>query len=643
MRNVLLIEPNYRNKYPPIGLMKLGTYHKMIGDNVVFFKGDLKDLIINHIVNLCISKLRKIDSKFNWKSNYFIIREYIKKRNKSILDDLNTNESEYEVLLLNAIIFYKDYYWKKQYLKEPFWDRVCVTTLFTFNWQITINTIEFCKSLVKDENELWVGGVMASVIPEEIKSHTNLRNVHTGLLNKAGVLDDNNIIIDDLPLDYSILDEIEYKYPENEAYYGYTTRGCVRKCKFCAVPVIEPKFNKFISLSDKIRGVDIKYGAKRNLLLLDNNVLASPKFAEIVSDIMNNGFDKKTKYIEPNQLEISINNLNQGINNNAYIRKTITIFNELIDKLKGENKQYIYNLLLNNYLLKPETATIDKINEVYPIISPLYEKHRNRVPKSRYVDFNQGVDARLFTDEKAKLLSQIPIKPLRIAFDSMDYKDDYLEAILKAKKFGIKHFSNYLLYNYEDEPIELYQRLKMNVELCDSHKLDIYSFPMKYHPIFGEYHLNRDYLGKNWNRKFIRAIQVILNATKGKIGKGKSFFYKAFGHDEEEFNKLLYMPETYLLFRFFFEKEGYTQEWWKSFSSLNKDELTIAKQIIERNIFNDINEFTNNSKIDNVLNHYKIKREDLLDSNNELFKLKSKFDKLIKSDKYSVFESIECL
>jgi hypothetical protein len=643
MRNVLLIEPNYKNKYPPIGLMKLATYHKMLGDNVVFFKGDLKDLIINHIVNLCISKLIKIDSNFNWKSNYFIIREYIKKRNKSILDNLNTNESEYEVLLLNAIIFYKDYYWKKQYLKEPFWDRVCVTTLFTFNWQITINTIEFCKSLVKDENELWVGGVMASVIPEEIKSHTNLRNVHTGLLNKAGVLDDNNIIIDNLPLDYSILDEIEYKYPENEAYYGYTTRGCVRKCKFCAVPIIEPKFVKFISLSDKINGVDIKYGAKRNLLLLDNNVLASPKFVEIVSDIKSNGFDKKTKYIEPNQLEISINNLNQGFNNTAYIRKIISIFNQLLDKLKGENKQHIYNLLLKNYLLKPETATIDKINEVYPTISSLYEKHRNKVPKSRYVDFNQGVDARLLTDEKAKLLSQIPIKPLRIAFDSMEYKDYYMEAILKAKKYGIKYFSNYLLYNYEDKPIELYQRLKINVELCDSHILDIYSFPMKYHPIFGEYHLNRDYLGKYWNRKFIRAIQVILNATKGKIGKGKSFFYKAFGHDEEEFNKLLYMPETYLLFRFFFEKEGYTQEWWKSFCSLNKDEMATAKQIIERNNFKDINDLTNNSKIDSVLNHYKIKREDLLDSNNELFKLKSKFDKLIKSEKYNVFESIECL
>ena len=62
---------------------------------------------------------------------------------------------------------------------------------------------------------------------------------------------------------------------------------------------------------------------------------------------------------------------------------------------------------------------------------------------------------------------------------------------------------------------------------------------MKYHPIEDpKYFSNRDYIGKHWNRKFIRTIQAILNSTKGKVGKGKKFFEKAFGKDEEEFNKL---------------------------------------------------------------------------------------------------------
>src|SRR5213595_1135000 len=41
-RNILLIEPSYRNKYPPLGLMKVAQYHgpRGKGDNVRFIKGE---------------------------------------------------------------------------------------------------------------------------------------------------------------------------------------------------------------------------------------------------------------------------------------------------------------------------------------------------------------------------------------------------------------------------------------------------------------------------------------------------------------------------------------------------------------------------------------------------------------------------
>ena len=38
-KRILLVEPAYQNKYPPIGLMKIATYHKLKGDTVCFVKG----------------------------------------------------------------------------------------------------------------------------------------------------------------------------------------------------------------------------------------------------------------------------------------------------------------------------------------------------------------------------------------------------------------------------------------------------------------------------------------------------------------------------------------------------------------------------------------------------------------------------
>jgi hypothetical protein len=273
--------------------------------------------------------------------------------------------------------------------------------------------------------------------------------------------------------------------------------------------------------------------------------------------------------------------------------------------------QEIYDLLKDNYLLEEHTAKKQAILDTYDTLKPYFEKMYSNHPKKRYVDFNQGIDSRLVTDENMSKLAEIPVKPVRIAFDHWSLHEKYASAVRTAVRNGHTHLSNYILYNFEDKPIELYKRLKLNVDLCEELGASIYSFPMKYHPIEDPlYFSNRDYIGKYWNRKFIRTIQAILNSTKGKVGKGHDFFCKAFGNNEDEFMKLLYMPEAMIIYRLHFENIGMTEKWWNDFQSLSADEQTIIKPIIESNDFKNIKDKTNNPKIRNVLSYYLIKRED---------------------------------
>lgn len=635
-RRVLLLEPNYKNKFPPIGLMKLSTYFRTRGDEVVFYKGDLRDFVIQQIVEECLTKLYQIDNSINWKLRADKITLYIKYRKKDYLNSINIDDSEYAILVYTWLEYYKKFYYSGEYRKHPRWDWVGVTTMFTFYWDITIETIEFAKTMVKDVKNLMVGGVLASIQPNEIEAATGIKP-HCGTLHTPGEIDeDDNRIIDELPLDYSILDEIEYEYPDSGAFYSYATRGCIRQCPFCAVPIIEPKYQPYLPLQERIKRTRRLFGDQRNLLLMDNNVLASSELSKIIDDIKACGFAKGAKFIEPNQYDIAIRNLRLHINDRAYIRKCFKLLKEL-NEMKSftlTQRTIIYGLREKYGFLHIETCTREALISTYREFAPYFQrKYDKQKGKQRFVDFNQGVDARLFNDKIVPLLSEIAIRPLRIAFDNIRDKDVYVKAVTMSVKHGIKDFSNYLLYNFKDKPIDLYNRLKLNVDKCEELGVSIYSFPMKYHPVKGEHSHDRDFIGEHWNRKYIRAIQAILNATKGKVGRGQSFFKEAFGKDENEFQELLMMPETFLLYRFFFRDLGYTQRWRDDMAKLSTEERKELYPIIFNNDFNNIEELTDNISLRKVLAYYKNYRAEIITPGTELYKEKQIYDARQKGGK----------
>ena len=87
-RRILLIEPPYKNKYPPMGLMKISTYHKLLGDEVRFYKGTFTDFILEELYSELLRKLIANDSSVNWADYKNEIISYIKLGRKEDLDKL---------------------------------------------------------------------------------------------------------------------------------------------------------------------------------------------------------------------------------------------------------------------------------------------------------------------------------------------------------------------------------------------------------------------------------------------------------------------------------------------------------------------------------------------------------------------------
>jgi len=363
-KNILLVEPAYNNPYPPLGLMKISTWHKRQGDDVLL----IKDTFHNNLT----------------------------------LDIFEKNERCYKK--------FKDHY-----------DIIYITSLFTYQAQYVVNSIRYYQNRYP-EAEIKVGGIMATLMPDYIKEKTGIEP-HIGLLSEA----------ENCPPDYSL----DPKFPYS---ISFTTRGCPRKCPFCAVRKHEPKF---VVRENWPEDIDI---TKKGIIFWDNNWLFSPNFEEDIK-----------RLIEFRKIGIT------------------------------------------------------------------------------QIDFNQGLDCRLFDKDKAKLLRQIKIKPLRFAFDNGAQDGHIQKAIKVAQKYGFKDIRVYVLYNFEDgndTPEYFYYRIN------ELNKLRVLTYPMRYRPL----NANGQFVSDNWDKKLLRALKLSLMFyySKGMISKSREAFKDIYGNNSEEFKEKLY-------------------------------------------------------------------------------------------------------
>ena len=172
-RRVLLLEPDYANKYPPIALMKFSTYHRLRGWDVVFWKGDLDRFVAERMTLRLLDDLEKMNATIRWGRFFPEFRDDIKS-GKS--DAVRSIQGEFADSLFEAyslLAEYREKYRAGDYFGWREWDRVLVTTLFTFYAEITVQTIRFAKRL--GAKEIMVGGVMASVVPDYIEQETGIK------------------------------------------------------------------------------------------------------------------------------------------------------------------------------------------------------------------------------------------------------------------------------------------------------------------------------------------------------------------------------------------------------------------------------------------------------------------------------------
>ena len=261
-------------------------------------------------------------------------------------------------------------------------------------------------------------------------------------------------------------------------------RGCGMNCTFCAVKTLEPTYEPYVSISDSIKRIDKEFGPKRDLLLMDNNVLRSPKFDQIIDEIKALGFEKGATFVNPKTGKTVVRHVdfNQGLD--AF----------LLNEHKAQR--------LGELAIKPARIAFDHIED-------------------------EDVYVRAIT---------------LCARAGIDHMSNYL--LYNGEDFTGKGHS-YHADTPEDLFYRMHLTMELGENLTEElgRKIAIFSFPMRYIPLDND---QRGFIGANWNAKYLRALQCMLIPTQGKGIQGRSFFEADFGKTAEDFVMYLAMPERLL-------------------------------------------------------------------------------------------------
>jgi len=227
------------------------------------------------------------------------------------------------------------------------YDEIYITTLFTYDSEVSINTINYYKKTYP-RAKIVVGGILASLNPEYIEEKT-------GVVPFVGYSKELDMIRPDYDL-------IKTGTKWDDYSFVFTSRGCVNRCPYCAVPKIEPE--PWINPNWK-NAVDLN---RPNIMISDNNLTSQPlwHFKDVMDFIkrhklravFDNGFDcrlfneehleaiREIKFVR-HGLRFAFDNMSQD----GHIQKTMEMIKE-----SGISLGNTYVYVLFNFVDTPQEA-----------------------------------------------------------------------------------------------------------------------------------------------------------------------------------------------------------------------------------------------------------------------------------------------